>query len=310
MMYAGIRFTGFTDITIKGNRFDKKSKAESIHYRENGATLVNAYSYKNTKDVLDLNKSVVVTENTFTIADPKTKAIRIAKDSAEYLGKVTDITVTNNTIRNTSENPEQPNIQMTRISDRLNVSGNTINGGKEGIVVENSTGHISILNNILSNLFGNAVSLFHVGDNEMISIITKEAGNLDVMTEDGKYHLVARNTSTHSYEATYLDENLANLVDKDGMILVPISQGESFDRFLKFRVTLQKIEGDEPSNNSTSSIVELTKGSNKANTNEKISKKQEMLPQTGTNKVMELVMTLLGVTLLVGLQVRKGQQKN
>lgn len=35
MMYSGVRFTGFTDILIKGNRFDKKVKGESVHYREN-----------------------------------------------------------------------------------------------------------------------------------------------------------------------------------------------------------------------------------------------------------------------------------
>ncbi|HEV5333725.1 TPA: multi-ligand-binding adhesin PfbA, partial [Streptococcus pneumoniae] len=81
MMYAGVRFTGFTDVLIKGNRFDKKVKGESVHYRENGAALVNAYSYKNTKDLLDLNKQVVIAENIFNIADPKTKAIRVAKDS-------------------------------------------------------------------------------------------------------------------------------------------------------------------------------------------------------------------------------------
>ena len=98
MMYAGVRFTGFTDILIKGNRFDKKTKEESEHYRENGAALVNAYSYKNVKDVLDLNKHVTITENVFNIADAKTKAIRVAKDSADYLGKVTDITVTKNII--------------------------------------------------------------------------------------------------------------------------------------------------------------------------------------------------------------------
>ncbi|NMH19808.1 multi-ligand-binding adhesin PfbA, partial [Streptococcus pneumoniae] len=31
MMYAGVRFTGFTDVLIKGNRFDKKVKGESVH---------------------------------------------------------------------------------------------------------------------------------------------------------------------------------------------------------------------------------------------------------------------------------------
>ncbi|WP_061748831.1 multi-ligand-binding adhesin PfbA, partial [Streptococcus pneumoniae] len=138
MMYAGVRFTGFTDVLIKGNRFDKKVKGESVHYRENGAALVNAYSYKNTKDLLDLNKQVVIAENIFNIADPKTKAIRVAKDSAEYLGKVSDITVTKNVINNNSKETEQPNIELLRVSDNLVVSENSIFGGKEGIVIEDS----------------------------------------------------------------------------------------------------------------------------------------------------------------------------
>ncbi len=49
MMYAGVRFTGFTDVLIKGNRFDKKVKGESVHYRENRAALVNAIAIKTLK---------------------------------------------------------------------------------------------------------------------------------------------------------------------------------------------------------------------------------------------------------------------
>ncbi|VOT63464.1 cell wall surface anchor family protein [Streptococcus pneumoniae] len=155
MMYAGVRFTGFTDVLIKGNRFDKKVKGESVHYRESGAALVNAYSYKNTKDLLDLNKQVVIAENIFNIADPKTKAIRVAKDSAEYLGKVSDITVTKNVINNNSKETEQPNIELLRVSDNLVVSENSIFGGKEGIVIEDSKGKITVLNNQFYNLSGN-----------------------------------------------------------------------------------------------------------------------------------------------------------
>lgn len=158
MMYSGVRFTGFTDILIKGNRFDKKVKGESVHYRENGAALINAFSYKNVKDELDLNKKVVITENTFYISDPKTKAIRVAKDSAEYLGKVSDITVTKNVINNNSKETEQPNIELLRVSDNLVVSENNIFGGKEGIVIEDSKGKITVLNNQFYNLSG---SIYH-----------------------------------------------------------------------------------------------------------------------------------------------------
>ena len=157
MMYSGVRFTGFTDILIKGNRFDKKVKGESVHYRENGAALINAFSYKNVKDELDLNKKVVITENTFYISDPKTKAIRVAKDSAEYLGKVSDITVTKNVINNNSKETEQPNIELLRVSDNLVVSENSIFGGKEGIVIEDSKGKITVLNNQFYNLSGKAL---------------------------------------------------------------------------------------------------------------------------------------------------------
>ena len=50
LVYSGIRFTGFTDIVIKDNVFDKKTKEESVRYREDGGALVNAFSYKNTED--------------------------------------------------------------------------------------------------------------------------------------------------------------------------------------------------------------------------------------------------------------------
>jgi len=41
------------------------------------------FSYKNDKDVLDLNKKVDITENEFNISDNNTIAIRVAKDNAE-----------------------------------------------------------------------------------------------------------------------------------------------------------------------------------------------------------------------------------
>ncbi|HEU6691780.1 TPA: right-handed parallel beta-helix repeat-containing protein, partial [Streptococcus pneumoniae] len=185
MMYAGVRFTGFTDVLIKGNRFDKKVKGESVHYRESGAALVNAYSYKNTKDLLDLNKQVVIAENIFNIADPKTKAIRVAKDSAEYLGKVSDITVTKNVINNNSKETEQPNIELLRVSDNLVVSENSIFGGKEGIVIEDSKGKITVLNNQFYNLSGKYISFIKSNANEKEPVIRDSDGNFNIVTENG-----------------------------------------------------------------------------------------------------------------------------
>ena len=195
MMYSGVRFTGFTDILIKGNRFDKKVKGESVHYRENGAALINAFSYKNVKDELDLNKKVVITENTFYISDPKTKAIRVAKDSAEYLGKVSDITVTKNVINNNTKETEQPNIELLRVSDNLVVSENSIFGGKEGIVIEDSKGKITVLNNQFYNLSGKYISFIKSNANGKEPVIRDSDGNFNIVTENGLYKIVTNNLS-------------------------------------------------------------------------------------------------------------------
>lgn len=210
MMYAGVRFTGFTDVLIKGNRFDKKVKGESVHYRENGAALVNAYSYKNTKDLLDLNKQVVIAENIFNIADPKTKAIRVAKDSAEYLGKVSDITVTKNVVNNNSKETEQPNIELLRVSDNLVVSENSIFGGKEGIVIEDSKGKITVLNNQFYNLSGKYISFIKSNANGKEPVIRDSDGNFNIVTENGLYKIVTNNLSDKNEKEKNKEEKQSN----------------------------------------------------------------------------------------------------
>ncbi|HGQ8649742.1 TPA: multi-ligand-binding adhesin PfbA, partial [Streptococcus pneumoniae] len=218
MMYAGVRFTGFTDVLIKGNRFDKKVKGESVHYRESGAALVNAYSYKNTKDLLDLNKQVVIAENIFNIADPKTKAIRVAKDSAEYLGKVSDITVTKNVINNNSKETEQPNIELLRVSDNLVVSENSIFGGKEGIVIEDSKGKITVLNNQFYNLSGKYISFIKSNANGKEPVIRDSDGNFNIVTENGLYKIVTNNLSDKNEKEKNKEEkqyNSNNVIDSN-----------------------------------------------------------------------------------------------
>ncbi|HGR0068686.1 TPA: multi-ligand-binding adhesin PfbA, partial [Streptococcus pneumoniae] len=210
MMYSGVRFTGFTDVLIKGNRFDKKVKGESVHYRENGAALVNAYSYKNTKDLLDLNKQMVIAENIFNIADPKTKAIRVAKDSAEYLGKVSDITVTKNVINNNSKETEQPNIELLRVSDNLVVSENSIFGGKEGIVIEDSKGKITVLNNQFYNLSGKYISFIKSNANGKEPVIRDSDGNFNIVTENGLYKIVTNNLSDKNEKEKNKEEKQSN----------------------------------------------------------------------------------------------------
>ena len=293
MMYAGVRFTGFTDILIKGNRFDKKTKEESGHYRENGAALVNAYSYKNVKDILDLNKHVTITGNVFNIADSNTKAIRVAKDSADYLGKVTDITVTKNIIRNNSKNPEQPNIEMLRVSDNLVVSDNIISGGKDGIVIEESAGSITVLNNQLSNLTGNYVSLLKTDFNGTSSDTNNSVGDFNIITENESYKIFSQNSGNHS----------DNHSDKHVEEIKPVAENKNN---LANNYSVNSVDDKiEKSNHDSGNVVtgEISqKQYDVTNVSEVVKTKnnQHALPKTGLNKMVELLLTIIGICLLFG----------
>lgn len=293
MMYAGVRFTGFTDILIKGNRFDKKTKEESEHYRENGAALVNAYSYKNVKDVLDLNKHVTITENVFNIADAKTKAIRVAKDSADYLGKVTDITVTKNIIHNNSQNTEQPNIELLRVSNNLVVSDNIISGGKDGIVIEESAGTITVLNNQLSNLTGNHVSLLKTDFNGTSSDTNNSVGDFNIITENESYKIFSQNSGNHS----------DNHSDKHVEEIKPVAENKNN---LANNYSVNSVDDKiEKSNHDSGNVVtgEISqKQYDVTNVSEVVKTKnnQHALPKTGSNKMVELLLTIIGICLLFG----------
>ena len=293
MMYAGVRFTGFTDILIKGNRFDKKTKEESVHYRENGAALVNAYSYKNVKDILDLNKHVTITGNVFNIADSNTKAIRVAKDSADYLGKVTDITVTKNIIRNNSKNTKQPNIEMLRVSDNLVVSDNIISGGKDGIVIEESAGSITVLNNQLSNLTGNPVSLLKIDFNGTSSDTNNSVGDFNIITENESYKIFSQNSGNHS----------DNHSDKHVEEIKPVAENKNN---LANNYSVNSVDDKiEKSNHDSGNVVtgEISqKQYDVTNVSEVVKTKnnQHALPKTGLNKMVELLLTIIGICLLFG----------
>lgn len=293
MMYAGVRFTGFTDILIKGNRFDKKTKEESVHYRENGAALVNAYSYKNVKDILDLNKHVTITGNVFNIADSNTKAIRVAKDSADYLGKVTDITVIKNIIRNNSKNTKQPNIEMLRVSDNLVVSDNIISGGKDGIVIEESAGNITVLNNQLSNLTGNPVSLLKTDFNGTSSDTNNSVGDFNIITENESYKIFSQNSGNHS----------DNHSDKHVEEIKPVAENKNK---LANNYSVNSVDDKiEKSNHDSGNVVtgEISqKQYDVTNVSEVVKTKnnQHALPKTGLNKMVELLLTIIGICLLFG----------
>ncbi|HGJ2148443.1 TPA: multi-ligand-binding adhesin PfbA [Streptococcus pneumoniae] len=292
MMYAGVRFTGFTDVLIKGNRFDKKVKGESVHYRENGAALVNAYSYKNTKDLLDLNKQVVIAENIFNIADPKTKAIRVAKDSAEYLGKVSDITVTKNVINNNSKETEQPNIELLRVSDNLVVSENSIFGGKEGIVIEDSKGKITVLNNQFYNLSGKYISFIKSNANGKEPVIRDSDGNFNIVTNN----LSDKNEKEKNKEEKQSNSN--NVIDSN-------QKNGEFNSSKDNRQMNDKI--DNKQDNKTEEVNYKIVGDgreteNHINKSKEIVDVKQKLPKTGSNKIMELFLTVTGIGLLLTLK--------
>lgn len=301
MMYAGVRFTGFTDVLIKGNRFDKKVKGESVHYRESGAALVNAYSYKNTKDLLDLNKQVVIAENIFNIADPKTKAIRVAKDSAEYLGKVSDITVTKNVINNNSKETEQPNIELLRVSDNLVVSENSIFGGKEGIVIEDSKGKITVLNNQFYNLSGKYISFIKSNANGKEPVIRDSDGNFNIVTENGLYKIVTNNLSDKNEKEKNKEEkqsNSNNVIDSN-------QKNGEFNSSKDNRQMNDKI--DNKQDNKTEEVNYKIVGDgreteNHINKSKEIVDVKQKLPKTGSNKIMELFLTVTGIGLLLTLK--------
>lgn len=301
MMYAGVRFTGFTDVLIKGNRFDKKVKGESVHYRESGAALVNAYSYKNTKDLLDLNKQVVIAENIFNIADPKTKAIRVAKDSAEYLGKVSDITVTKNVINNNSKETEQPNIELLRVSDNLVVSENSIFGGKEGIVIEDSKGKITVLNNQFYNLSGKYISVIKSNANEKEPVIRDSDGNFNIVTENGLYKIVTNNLSDKNEKEKNKEEkqsNSNNVIDSN-------QKNGEFNSSKDNRQMNDKI--DNKQDNKIEEVNHKIVGDgreteNHINKSKEIVEVKQKLPKTGSNKIMELFLTVTGIGLLLTLK--------
>lgn len=301
MMYAGVRFTGFTDVLIKGNRFDKKVKGESVHYRESGAALVNAYSYKNTKDLLDLNKQVVIAENIFNIADPKTKAIRVAKDSAEYLGKVSDITVTKNVINNNYKETEQPNIELLRVSDNLVVSENSIFGGKEGIVIEDSKGKITVLNNQFYNLSGKYISFIKSNANGKEPVIRDSDGNFNIVTENGLYKIVTNNLSDKNEKEKNKEEkqsNSNNVIDSN-------QKNGEFNSSKDNRQMNDKI--DNKQDNKTEEVNYKIVGDgreaeNHINKSKEIVDVKQKLSKTGSNKIMELFLTVTGIGLLLTLK--------
>jgi len=235
MMYAAIRFCGYEDVTIQDNVFKKKAANESVHYREKGCFLINAYCYNNTTDSLDLNKRITINNNTFHIADPNTRGIRVAKDKDSYRGTVSDITITNNTITNTSSNSEDMAIQAMRINNNLTITGNTISGGYRGIEVQYCGGKITMNNNKISNMKYQHVRLISCGKNQKIYFYTHGNGSINVSTKNNIYTFTAVPNAGYSFVAYYKENALETKVTTNSTVTFPVDQSGNIYRHPLFK---------------------------------------------------------------------------
>lgn len=230
MRYAGVRFCGYEDVTIQGNTFIKKTQAQSVNYRADGSYLINLYCYNNTTDALDPNKRITIDNNVFRIADPVTRAIRAAKDNEAYLGEVTDIAITNNTIYNTSADSKDIGIQALRISDGLTITGNTINGGYRGIEVQYCAGDITINTNQMSGLAYQHFRFISCGSRQTIYFYTHGNGTMDVSTANGTYTMTAVPNAGCTFAGYYKQNALTTLVSTESVQQIPVNQASKLYR--------------------------------------------------------------------------------
>lgn len=230
MSYAGVRFCGYEDVIIRGNTFIKETQQQSVNYRTNGCFLINAYCYNNTSQELDLNKRITIDDNTFQIADPKTRGIRVAKDKDTYLGSVSDISITNNHITNTSTDSEDLAIQAMRISGNLLITGNTISGGYRGIEVQYCSGTMTIHSNNISDLDYQFVRIMACGTNRKINLFTHGCGTLAVSTANNSYTFTAVPNTGHTFVAYYGENALTTLITRNNTLTYSIDKTTNVSR--------------------------------------------------------------------------------
>ena len=230
MVYSGLRFCGYEDVVIRGNVFNKGTSSQSVNYRENGCYLINAYCYNNTTDTMDLNKRITIDNNSFYIADVKTRPIRVARDKEEISGTVSDITITNNTIVNTSSGSTDVGIHALRISSGLIITGNSITGGYRGIEVQNCSGSITISNNAISGLDYQYVRIIGCGDYQKINLFTHGCGTINMVTANGKYTFTAVPNSGYTFDAYYGENALETLITRNISLTYNINKTTNVSR--------------------------------------------------------------------------------
>lgn len=234
MYYGGLRFCGYEDVVIQGNTFIKETEGNSTRYRESGCFLINAYCYNNTEEVLDLNSDITITENIFSISDPKTRAIRVAKDKDSYLGDVRNISITNNRITNSATDSKDIAIQALRISDGLVITGNYMYGGYRGIEVQYSTGAMTLDDNHFSGLAYQYVRILACGNNQAINLFTHGPGALRVSTANNKYTFRATPSKDHTFNGYYGENALSTLITQNKNLTYSIDKTTKVFRHASF----------------------------------------------------------------------------
>ena len=141
--------------------------------------------------------------------------------------------------------------------------------------------------------------MLNSGDNGNISVVALGLGHADIHTENGNYHVIARNKNGYYYLATYSDDQLANLIDKIGEVFVPIAQGERFERYLQFEFRKVFEEVKKSDTPAKEALVQV-----EANRN------QKELPQTGTNSYLGAIASLVGLGVFFGVGGVKKRHEN
>ncbi|MCC8065783.1 MAG: right-handed parallel beta-helix repeat-containing protein [Clostridiales bacterium] len=234
MAYGAVRFAGYEDVTITGNTFIKKSKRESTNFRTGTSVLINVFCVGNTSDELDLNKRITITDNTFEIDDPDTRAIRVGKDKAEYMGEVSDIVITGNKITNTSDTDSQMMISAIRVKN-LTLTNNTLDGGYRGLYVDRCYGTLTINGNTAENVTAESAYIRYTGTNEAVSFYASDNGMIEVTTSGSSYTFSAVAPEGASFTGFYTDDAGSTLLSAAQSLTYSFSQSSEVTAYAQFQ---------------------------------------------------------------------------
>lgn len=234
MAYGAVRFAGYEDVVLSGNTFIKKSKRESINFRNGTCVIINIFCVNNTTDDMDLNKRITIDNNTFEIEDADTRAIRVGKDKAEYKGEVTDIAITNNSFTNTSDTDSQMIVSAIRVKN-VTVTGNTLNGGWRGLYIDRCYGDVVVKDNTATNLTAENCYIRYTGSNESLSFYSAGDGMVEVATDNGKYVFTAVDSTAASFTGFYSNATGSNLLSESKTLSYSTKSSEKVEAYAIFK---------------------------------------------------------------------------